>query len=101
MQQQDFSLKVEPMKEQKKIGKKSPSPRPLAEVQARIKSFREPKQTWVPEENRIEKKTKPNLTQPEYYSGGKRMSPVKLMYSIKQRIDAQVDEGMIQRPKNN
>ena len=59
----------------------------LAEVEARVKSFREKKPTWVPEVNRVEKKKTSNITQPEYYANGKRMNPVKLMYNIKQKID--------------
>ena len=94
MQQQDFHLKLE-----KSPRRTKPNFRPLEEVQARVKSFREPKQTWVPTVNRIEKKAQPNITQPEYYSGGKRMSPVKLLYNIKQRVDEQIDEANGSKPK--
>ena len=87
MQQQDFHLQVEKMPQPFR------TPRNLSEIEPRVKSFREKKQTWVPKVNRIEKKHQPNITQPEHYSGGKRMSPVKLMYSIKQRIDEQIAEA--------
>ena len=30
------------------------------------------------------------MTQPEYYSNGKKMSPTKLIYSIKKKLDDEV-----------
>lgn len=43
--------------------RKAKSMRPvLAEIESRVKSFREKKTTWVPEVNRIEKKIQPVLT---------------------------------------
>ena len=73
----------------------------LAEVEARVKSFREKKPTWVPEVNRVEKKKTSNITQPEYYANGKRMNPVKLMYNIKQKIDRQIEESNGNKQKDD
>lgn len=40
------------------------------------------------------------MTQPEYYSNGKRMSPTKLMYNIKQKVDDQIKESNGTKPRN-
>jgi hypothetical protein len=55
----------------------------MAKVGPRVASFREVKTTWVPKSNRIEQNAKADLTKPEYYSNGKRMSPTKMLCAIK------------------
>ena len=71
----------------------------MGKVEARVRSFRPKKETWVPNVNRIERKVQPNITQPEYYDNGKRMSPTKLMYTIKQRVDNMIKESNGQKPR--
>lgn len=47
----------------------------------------------MPPIGRSEKRKKPNITQPEYFSGNNRMSPTKLIYNIKERVDNEIKES--------
>ena len=77
----------------------SPIRKRYGEVEARVKSFRETK-PWRPAVTRSEKKMKPNISQPEYYAGGKRMNPTKLMYTIKEKVDNQIAESNGEKTKD-
>lgn len=71
----------------------------MSKVEARVASIREKKQTWVPKVNRVEENSKPNLTESEYYSNGKRMSPTALLCAIRKKVDGQMAENNGSKPR--